>query len=284
MQTRREFLGTLGITAVGAAALAALKPSQLAALDAAKRLPLGIQLYTMRSVMEHDFDGTLASVSALGYREVEFAGYYGRTPAQIRETLAKYHLTSPSSHIPLPASDAAWEHALADAKAIGNEWAVIPWLDPSLRKTPDDWHRLAARLNQLGASANKAGLKLAYHNHDFELARNGDGTFLDLLAAETDPKRVNFEMDVYWVHKGGGDPLAFFKKYPGRFPLLHLKDASPAPEQRIVDVGSGVIDYKRILVAGRAQGAKHAYVENDQPADPLASARASGTYLSKLNY
>jgi sugar phosphate isomerase/epimerase len=286
MQTRREFLGTLGITAVGAVALGALKPAQLDGLEAAKRLPLGIQLYTLRSLMERDFDGTLASVAAIGYREVEFAGYFGRTPAQVRASLKKHRLSAPSSHIPLPKDDAAWASALADAKTIGHEWVVLPWLDPSLRKTSDDWHRHAERLNHLGEAANKAGLKFAYHNHDFELAKdgNGEGTHLDMLLSMTDPKVVSYEMDVYWVTKGGGDPIAFFKKYPGRFPLLHLKDATPAPAQDITDVGSGTIDWKKVITAGRAQGAKHAFVENDHPTDPLVAARTSYTYLSKLKY
>jgi sugar phosphate isomerase/epimerase len=161
---------------------------------------------------------------------------------------------------------------------------VIPWLDPSLRKSADDWHRHAERLNHLGESASKAGLKLAYHNHDFELARDGDGTFLDMLLGQTDPKHVNYEMDVYWVTKGGGDPLAFLTKYPGRFPLLHLKDATAAPERKMASVGSGAIDFKRILVTARAQGAHHAFVEHDDAADPLASARASYNYLSRLKY
>jgi sugar phosphate isomerase/epimerase len=286
MQTRREFLGTLGLTAVGAAALGALTPGQLDGLEVAKakRLPLGIQLYTLRSLMEKDFDGTIANVARAGYKEVEFAGYFGRTPAQVRAALHKNRLAAPSSHIPLPKDDATWEKNLADAKTIGHEWVVIPWLDPSLRKTADDWHRHGDRLNHLGEATKKAGLKLAYHNHDFELARTADGTYLDMLLGMTDPKLVNYEMDVYWVTKGGGDPIAFMKKYPGRFPLLHLKDATPAPEQKITDVGSGTIDWKRVITAGRAQGTKHAFVENDNAPDPLVAIRTSEAYLSKLKY
>jgi sugar phosphate isomerase/epimerase len=287
MQTRREFLGTLGITAVGAVALGGLKPGQLESLEVAKakRLPLGIQLYTVRSILEKDFDGTLANVAKAGYKEVEFAGYYGRTPAQVRESLKKHRLSAPSSHIPLPKDDDAWARSLADAKAIGHEWVVIPWLDPSMRKTAADWHRHAERLNHLGEATKKAGLKLGYHNHDFELAKAADGsTYLDMLLAMTDAKLVNYEMDVYWVTKGGGDPLAFFKKYPGRFPLLHLKDATPAPAQDITDVGSGTIDWKKVITAARAQGTKHAFVENDKPADPLVAIRTSEAYLSKLKY
>jgi sugar phosphate isomerase/epimerase len=288
MQTRREFLGTLGITAVGAAALGALKPGQLESLEVAKakRLPLGIQLYTLRSVMDKDFDGTLANVAKAGYKEVEFAGYYGRTPAQVRAVLKKNHLSAPSTHIPLPKDDATWEKNLADAKAIGHEWVVLPWLDPSLRKTADDWHRHAERLNHLGDMTNKAGLKFAYHNHDFELAKTADGsTYLDMLLGMTDPKHVGYEMDIYWVTKGGGDPIAFFKKYPGRFPLVHLKDATPAPAQDITNVGSGTIDWKQVITAARAQGTKHAFVENDNPgSDPLLAIRTSEAYLTKLKY
>jgi sugar phosphate isomerase/epimerase len=287
MQTRREFLGTLGITAVGAAALGALKPGQLDSLEVAKakRLPLGIQLYTVRSIMKTDFDGTLASVAKAGYKEVEFAGYYGRTPAQVREALKKNGLSSPSTHIPLPKDDATWDQNLADAKAIGHEWVVLPYLDASLRKTADDWHKHAERLNHLGEAANKAGLKFAYHNHDFELAKDGDGTYLDMLLAMTDAKHVGYEMDVYWVTKGGGDPIAFFKKYPGRFPLLHLKDATPAPAMDIANVGSGTIDWKKVITAARAQGTKHAFVENDNAGnEPLPAIKTSEVYLTKLKY
>ncbi|HET9012628.1 MAG TPA: sugar phosphate isomerase/epimerase [Gemmatimonadaceae bacterium] len=283
MQTRREFLGTLGIGALGAAALACTRSNGQPATPPT-RMPLGIQLYTLRSLLERDFDGTLASVAAIGYREVEFAGYYNRTPAQVRELLARTGLSAPSAHLPLPASDDAWARALADAKAVGHEWAVIPWLDQSLRRTPDDWARFADRLNHLAPMAKSAGLRFGYHNHDFELASSGSGTFLDLLLTRTDPQLVSFEMDVYWVTKAGADPLALLAKYPGRFPLLHLKDATAAPERRMVDVGSGTIGWPALLTAARGQGLQHAFVEHDQPADPLASARASYTYLSTQGF
>jgi sugar phosphate isomerase/epimerase len=282
MQTRREFLGTLGVATLGAAALAC-KTTNGQASTPPSPMPIGIQLYTLRSLLERDFDGTLASVAGIGYREVEFAGYYNRTPAQVREVLRRTGLSAPSVHVPLPATDEVWMRALDDARTIGHEWAVIPWLDPSLRRTPDDWSRLADRLNHLAPLAKNAGLRFGYHNHDFELASNGNGTFLDLLIARTDPQLVSFEMDVYWVTKAGGDPLALMAKYPGRFPLLHLKDASAPPERRIVDVGSGTIDWRAVLRTARSQGLQHAFVEHDQPTDPLASARASFTYLSTLN-
>jgi sugar phosphate isomerase/epimerase len=163
---------------------------------------------------------------------------------------------------------------------------VIPWLDQSLRRTPDDWARIADRLGHLATLTTRAGLRFGYHNHDFELASNASagGTFLDLLLSRTDPQLVSFEMDVYWVTKAGADPLALLARYPGRFPLLHLKDATAAPERRMVDVGSGTIDFHAILDAARTQGLQHAFVEHDEPADPLASAKASYAYLSTLGF
>jgi sugar phosphate isomerase/epimerase len=280
MQTRREFLGTLGFAGVGAALLACTKTNGQATTTAVAPMPLGIQLYTLRSLLERDFDGTLARVAEIGYREVEFAGYYKRTPAQIREVLQRTGLAAPSAHIPLPATDDDWKRALDAAAVIGHRWAVVPWLDEKQRK---DLPRLADRLNHLGALTKAAGLRQGYHNHDFELAAApGGGTLLDAMIAGTDPAIVDFEMDVYWVTKAGGDPLALMAKYPGRFPLLHLKDATPAPERRMVDVGSGSIDFTTILKTARTHNLEHVFVEHDQPADPLASARASYAHLASL--
>jgi sugar phosphate isomerase/epimerase len=279
MQTRREFLGTLGLGALGAATLACTRSNGQAVTPPAA-MPFGIQLYTLRSILERDFEGTLARVAEIGYREVEFAGYYNRTPEQVRDILRRTGLKAPSAHIPVPATDADWQRALDAAKIIGHEWAVIPWLDPSQR---DNFGGLADRLNHLATMTKSAGLRQAYHNHDFEFASNGgNGTYLDLLLTRTDPQLVSFEMDVYWVTKAGADPLALMTKYPGRFPLLHLKDATPAPERRMADVGSGTIDWTAVLKAARAQGLQHAFVERDDATDPLASARASYTYLSSL--
>jgi sugar phosphate isomerase/epimerase len=292
MQTRREFLGTLGLGALGATALGCTQsngqPSGQPAADrgaAPSRADYGIELYTLRTLLAQDFEGTLRKVGEIGYPKVEFDGYFNRTPAQVRDALAAAGLTAPSAHIPLPANDDVWRRALDDARAVGHQWAVIPWLEVAQRgKTPDDWARFADRLNHLAGLTRAAGLRHAYHNHDFELAPNpaAGGTWLDLLLTRTDPQLVSFEIDIYWVTKAGADPLALLAKYAGRFPLLHLKDASAAPERRIVDVGSGTIDWPAVLRAARAQGLQHAFVEHDQPADPLASARASFTYLSSL--
>ena len=274
----------MGGMAVGTMALGRVR--SLAAAEIGAQLDaIGIQLYTLRSLMTKDPEGTLARVAAIGYREVEFAGYFGRTPSQIRSVLTANHLTSPSTHIPLPASDDAWSLALDQSAQIGHAWVVIPWLDESQRPTGDGWSRLAERLNHFGAKAKEKGLRLAYHNHDFEFARVGGGTALDVLLARTDAALVDFEMDLYWVVKGGGDPLDLFKRHPHRFPLMHAKDATAAPARDMVDVGTGTIDFKKIFQNADMSGMRHVYVEHDSPpGDPLESARISYRNLAALRY
>jgi sugar phosphate isomerase/epimerase len=234
--------------------------------------------------MKDDLPGTLAKVRAAGYDEVEFAGYFGRTPAQVRDLLQQNGLTSPSSHIGIELMEKDAAGTFADAKAIGNEWATVPWLPEERRKTLDDWKRMPALLNSFGAQAKSQGLRLAYHNHDFEI-RPVDGVRpLDLLLDGTDPSLVDFEMDLYWVVFGGGDPLDFFNRHPGRFAMVHVKDSAGPPDNRMVDVGSGKINFPMIFAQSEKAGIKHYFVEHDQPADAIATITNSARYLHALTY
>ena len=282
MHTRRDFLTTLGV-ALGAASLGGARA--LGAEDAARKIPrIGIQLYTLRALMEKDLEGTLAHVAQIGYKEVEFAGYFGKTSKQIRAILKKNGLTSPSSHAQLPASDDAWKKACEDTKEAGHEWIVLAWLDPSVRKSAEDWPPFVDRFNSLAAQAHKHGLRFAYHNHDFEFIKVGDSTALEMLLSKTDAKLVDFEMDLYWVTKGGADPLDIIRRHPHRFPLMHAKDATPAPARAMADVGAGTIDFAKIFAAQKMSGMKHVYVERDDAPDPFQSATTSYRYLSGLKF
>jgi len=283
MHTRRTFLATLGVAAFGlarsddAAASLALAPrSRL------KRV--GLQLYTVRDLMKADLPGTLAKVAAIGYKEVEFAGYFGRTPAQIRDLLRRDGLTSPSTHLPFDSLDTTWQKQLDDAKAVGHHWVTIAFIPEEKRRTLDDWKRHAATFNRAAAQAKSAGLRFAYHNHNFELTAIDGTRPLDLLLKETDPSLVDFEMDLYWVVFGGGDPLDFFNRYPKRFPLVHVKDSSAPPNRKFVDVGQGTIDFRSIFAQSDKAGIKHYFVEHDQPADPIATIRNSYNYLHALRF
>lgn len=282
MQTRRNFLATLGVAAFGIANRDAVASELLASTKKIKKV--GIQLYTVRDLMKADVPGTLAKVAAAGYKEVEFAGYFGNTPAQIRDLLKRNDLTSPSSHLPFDSLESGWQKQLDDAKAVGHKWVTIAWLPEEKRRTLDDWKRHAEVFNRAAAQAKKSDLRFAYHNHDFEI-RPIDGTRpLDLLLTSTDPKLVDYELDLYWAVYGGGDPLDFFNRYPKRFPMVHVKDSSGPPDNKIVDVGQGTIDFRSIFAQSEKAGIKHYFVENDQPADANVTLRTSYNYLHALNF
>ncbi|MFL5503610.1 MAG: sugar phosphate isomerase/epimerase family protein [Gemmatimonadaceae bacterium] len=280
MPTRRTFLATVGVAALGLAGVDAKACGSTTSGRKLKRI--GLQLYTVRDLMKADLPGTLAQVAAIGYNEVEFAGYFDRTPTEIRDLLAKNNLTSPSTHLPIELLEKNLPKTFADAKTIGHQWVTLPWLSEERRKTADDWKRMASLLNKFGSQARSAGLRFAYHNHDFEIRPVGGVRPLDTLLTETDPSLVDFEMDLYWVIFGGGDPLYFFKRYPNRFPLVHVKDSAGPPDNRMVDVGAGKIDFRSIFAAN--DRIQHYFVEHDQPADPIATIRNSYNYLHALSY
>ncbi|HCU10581.1 MAG TPA: sugar phosphate isomerase/epimerase [Gemmatimonadetes bacterium] len=283
LHTRRTFLATLGVAAIGIASRDALADGVLLAPHR-KLKKVGLQLYTVRDLMKADLPGTLRKVAQIGYKEVEFAGYFGRSPTQIRALLKQNGLTSPSSHIGLDILEKDSVRAFADAKAIGHQWVTMPYIPEERRKTVDDWNKIIDLLNQLGPQAKAEGLRLAYHNHDFEI-RPVDGVRpLDMMLSKTDPALVDFEMDLYWVVFGGGDPLDFFNRYPKRFALVHVKDSAGPPDNKMVDVGKGTIDFPKIFAQSDKAGIKHYFVEHDQPADPIATIRNSYKYLSTVRF
>ena len=284
MQQRRTFLLTLGAAAAHLATGSRWSASAGEIRAPAVRIDrVGIQLYTLRSLMARDLEGTLARVAEIGYREVEFAGYYDRPARELRALLDKHGLTSPSAHVPAAqvASD-AWRRVLDDAAALGHRWVTIPWLPEADRGSLDSWRRVASRFNEAARTAAAAGLRFAYHNHDFEF-REVDGVVpFDLLLQETEPSLVDFQIDVYWMIRAGRDPLAYLAAHKSRFPMLHVKDSGGPPEHRMTDVGQGTIDFPRILAAFATAGTRHFFVEHDRPDDPLASATASYAHLRSL--
>lgn len=291
--SRRTFVRTLAgaLTAGGiAAACARAAGAAVPRTDAAGATPagstghlgaIGVQLYSVRDLMDKDVEGTLAALSAIGYREVEFAGLHGKTPADLRSMLERHSLVSPSSHVSLEDAQNNWDRTLADLATLGNTFVVIPWIDDKYR-TVDGYKRVAAMLNTAAAASRKAGLQFAYHNHDYEFAPVEGRRPYDILLAECDPDLVRMEMDLYWIVKGGGDPLAYIARYPGRFPLVHAKDM--AKNGDMVDVGQGTIDFKAIFAQSAKAGIRHCFVEHDNPPRPLEDLRTSYEYLRRLTY
>lgn len=289
---RRTFLASMTTTA-----LLARRLSWAAEKHRIKKI--GLQLYTVRSEMQKDFEGTIAKVAQIGYKEVEFAGYFNHSPKDIRAIVDRNGLTAPSAHVDYKVlGPDQWPQALEAGKVIGHEYIVNPWVPEELRKQPDDWKRVAENFNRAGAESKKAGIQFAYHNHWFEFQPiSGAKNAYDILLAECDPNLVKMQLDLCWITVGGGDPIKYFDQYPGRFPLVHVKDVKKVPERNITggqdfgssmkdmtEVGSGIIDWKRIFAKSDEADIKHYIVEHDNPKSPFDSIRISYQYLEKLRF
>ncbi len=277
---------------------AAVLPRHLSWAAAEHRMEkIGLQLYTVRDQMKADFDGTIAKVASIGYKEVEFAGYFGRTPEQVRAVIDRNGLTSPSCHVEYAVLGDQWPSVIESSKTIGQSYIVCPWIPEEIRKQPDGWKRAIDTFNHAGEISKKSGIQFAYHNHWFEfLPVNGKLPY-DMLLEQCDPDLVKMELDLCWITVAGADPLTYFNRYPGRFPLVHVKDMKKLPKvsasggqdfgdslKDMTEVGSGIIDWKRILGQSDKAGIKHYIVEHDKPQAPFESIKISYNYLSKLSF
>ena len=241
---------------------------------------IGIQLYTVRDHMAVDLNNTLQGIAAIGYQEVEFAGYFDHSPEEIRTILSGEGLASPSTHIPLKFIQNSPNQIIDTALTIGHEYIVMPWIMPHQRSLYK-YKEYIELFNKFGEQCQRVGLKFAYHNHDFEFEVIEGIRPMDLLIEETDNNLVSFELDLYWIIKAGEDPLRYIKKYPNRFPLWHIKDMDNDGSMR--DVGEGIIDFEEIFKLKELSGLEHYYVEHDNPPDSLMTASKSFDALLKLN-
>ena len=234
---------------------------------------IGVQLYTVRSVMTSDPDGTLASIARIGYEEVELAGLYGMSASEMKAKLDAVGLAATSSHHSVEEVRGSWEATLEAAVALGQSLVVVPAL-PVAERDGEALRRVADDFNRAGEAARAAGLRFGYHNHDWEMRPDADGVRpIDLLLDRTDPELVDWQMDIFWVVHGGADPMAELDARAGRVTSFHVKDRTAAGE--MADVGAGVIDFRPVLARAGELGLLHQYVEHDQPGDPIESVRAS---------
>jgi sugar phosphate isomerase/epimerase len=257
-------------------------------------IPIGLQLYTVRDQCVKDLEGTIKQIAAIGYKNLEVYDFYGKTPAEFTKLLDDNGLKSPSGHWQLSRLRKNADKCIEEAKAIGCEYLVMPIFDPPDRKTLDQFKHHVEAFNKLGEKCKKAEIQFAYHNHNYEFQKFGDTVVYDYLLSAFDPDLVKMEMDCFWVTHAGQDPVAYMEKYPGRFPLLHIKDlkAGNPPSTQLDDkkgaslfaeVGNGTIDWKRIFAAAPKGGLKYYFVEQDYCAgSPLESIKMSYDYLSKL--
>ena len=289
MTNRRDFLRTLGLTAAaGALAPDAARAMGGSLFDAsrAKIDRIGMQLYTVRSAMAADgVDRTLARVAGLGFREVEFAGYYNQTPAQVSAALKANGLTSPSVHVGLPdIKSADFARFVEGANTIGHKYINLAFLMPNDRGSAEKYNAHADALIAAQRIAQPAGITVGYHNHDFEFAPLGDTNGYEILLNRTAGAGVVFEMDLYWMNYAGQDPVSWWTRFPGRFPMVHVKDSAAAPGKEMRPVGEGVIPFGPLFEKRNLAGIKHFYVEHDNPTDAWVSLTSSIGYLKQLRF
>jgi sugar phosphate isomerase/epimerase len=276
-----------GLAVAGGVLGAATRPATAAGRDnrgCGNRIPrkgIGMHLYTMRGPLAADYPGSLERLADIGYRTIGVSGRFGHSAQAIRTFADDAGLRIVLEHVGYDRIANNWEGAVAEVRLMGANWIVIPSLPGSLR-SPDGYRQAAAEFNRAGEVASRYGLKLLYHNHDFDfLVRDGQVLF-DILAAETDPDLVGFELDLYWCVRGGQHPVRYFTELPRRHPALHVKDM--APNLGFADVGSGVLNFRDWFAYERTAGIEQWLVEHDTPADPWATARNSYDYLSGLRY
>jgi sugar phosphate isomerase/epimerase len=295
---RRQLIGAAA--AAGAAATIAVPGSASAtgggAIHRVPRDQISVQLYTLRNQNAIDLEGTLAELAEIGYTRVEHAGFVGRTAAQFRTALNNAGLRATSGHvgIPQPFNADTWQRALADANIVGNKFIVHPFFGVGASGPIRDaavYRAFAADLNKAGALARKAGLSFGYHNHQYEFLRqNGTSkTGFDILTAETDPKLVHLEVDLFWAFRGASDPVDLIQKHRGRIRQVHVKDLDVSGS--FTDPGAGLIDFGRIFERSREAGLVEYIVERDDagspprtPADALVTAKVGYDYLAGLRF
>jgi sugar phosphate isomerase/epimerase len=316
MNSRRQFLKSAAATVAGAALAGDVLGEILK-----KKGNVGVQLFTIPSMVAADFKGTLSKLATIGYKEIEFFGpydfsapetiegwkriapmlgitknaFYGYTPTDVKSMLKDVGLSTPSAHLDLITMRKNMSAAMDGLSTLGVKYVAIPAIN-----NPDDrsdFNKLADEFNSFGEQMKKSGITFVYHNHGYEHAEKDGKVLMDTLLTQTDSNNVKFELDIFWMAAAGASPIEYLKKYPGRFKLLHIKDASEpirfsgdggSPDQwmplfgKMADPGSGIFDIPGIIDAAKKSGVDHFYLERDLTPDPEKTLNNSFAYLSKV--
>lgn len=292
--SRREFLKQAGALAAAGMFLPEL-------VSAAPLTKVGVQLYSVKELIDKNVPETLKQLAAIGYKEVESypnskGHYFGYKPQEFSKMLSDLGMKLVSSHVSSGAQNAAQTPAgqatlssnldgvIELASQTGQSYLTCSWLDESYRKTADDAKRVGDLFNIVGEACKKANLQFAYHNHDFEFKKVGEVVPYDSWLKTTDPELVKFELDLYWVVEGGLDPITYFNQYPNRFPLCHVKDKHKTKTHTTTEIGMGNIDYSKILKVAKAKGMKHFIVEQEHFERPAMDSMKTGySNLTKIS-
>lgn len=323
MIQRRKFLQLSGAVFSGALASQLTGCSSSVRSNTISSRSWGVQLFSIPQMVANDFPGTLDTLNEFGYREVEFFGpypfsaqstiddwkaladrmgitqnaFYGYPVNEVKEMLAEHGLSSPSAHLDMATMRTNMSAAMKELSLLGVKYVVIPALREEPKTSADDYKRLAEEFNSFGRQMKEFGISFGYHNHGYEHAVKEGQVPMDILINNTDPETVKFELDIFWMQAAGASPIEYLKKYPGRFKLMHVKDAaeqvrfsgdgSTAEEwmelfPKMADPGAGVFNIKEIVEAGIQSGVEHFFLERDLAPEPLATLRNSMTYFNSL--
>ena len=278
MKTRRDFLKASGGLALGAMLLPTLSKAE-------KVKNVGIQLYSVRKEMLADAVGTLKQLAKIGYKELESArsekgNYYGLQPTEIKKIVTDLGMTLRSGHVHI---DKDWQRSIDSAAEAGQAYLVCSSL-PTNGQTVENYKKVADAFSKAAEDCKKSNIVFGYHNHDYEFEKENGKVLYDVLLENTDSNLVTMELDLGWVVASGNDPLIYFEKYPGRFPLWHLKDMDTTKMQS-TEFGKGKVKVAELLKNAKKSGVKYIFVEQEEYASTaLESMKFDFDYLQKLNY
>ncbi len=296
MNKRRQFIKTSSYLALGSIVLPmACSPKKKTTEEVAEeatapsttststlRKGIGVQAYSVREALQEDFAGSMKKIAEMGYKYIEAYGMstdgqlFGMAPSEYKKIVDDLGMEVVSCHSTYFTPEEA--PAMIEAsQGVGIKYHIIPWMGEDQRK---DYHAVAENLNKVGELFKGTGIKFGYHNHDFEIIEQNGEVPLEIMLKETDPELVTFEADLYWVVKGGMDPMELINKYPGRFSLYHVKDANQELDQ--TTVGSGIIDFKSLLGAHEEAGLDYYFVEDERTEDPFGNLKGAIEYLKNL--
>lgn len=291
MTTRRKFIKTSSFVAAGAM-IAPMgcntKPQKTVAAAVAEEpakvmtKEFGVQAYSVRDALKEDFAGSMKRIADIGYKYIEAYGLgidgklLGMAPADYKKVVSDLGMELISSHATYFTPEDA-PAIIETSQAAGLKYLVIPYLSDDLR---GDYYKIAENLNAVGELFKGTGIKFCYHNHAFEFELSNGEVPLEIMLKETQPDLVSFEADLYWVKKGGAEPMDLINKYPGRFSLYHVKDANPDLDQ--TTVGEGIIDFETIINAKETAGLEYYFVEDERTDDPFGNLKKAFDHVNGL--
>ncbi len=249
------------------------------------KMGIALQLYTVRDLAAKDFAATVKQVAAIGYKNVELAGFGNlKSAKEARKALDDNGVKIVSNHASLAPLETELNKTLDENEMLDNKTVVLSWMPEDRRQDAAGWKSVAGVLNKIGGDCQKRGFEFAYHNHSFEFQKFEGKPGLDILFENTDPERVKSELDVYWVQHGEHDPVTYINKLANRLPLLHLKDMIEGHDKRFGPVGAGILNFKAILAAAEKANVRWGIVEQDTTYEtpPLQAIQTSFNNLKRL--